>query len=256
MTTKLLSKTALDTIDQYLHFKVGNAECAVPYFNNKRLMLRNAFRANVGKGNPKEILDEVEILGLKEKIKLENWTNESLKKFMCDQNIGIDCSGLAYYILAAENKSRGLGLLRSHLAFPFDKGLRRLVAKVRPVENTDVLTFAHTNNSNVVNLKDVQPGDFITMTGAESERNHILIIHRVDFQDSAPSSIHYTHSIAWPDDGQYGHGVRQGLIQIIDFSKSLIEQNWIEKEKTGAENPTRSRALISKIEIRRLKWWQ
>ncbi len=71
MNTKLISKPALDTIDQYLHFKVGTAQCAVPYFNNRHKRQRAGLRAAIGKGSPKEIFDEVEIVGMKEKISLK-----------------------------------------------------------------------------------------------------------------------------------------------------------------------------------------
>jgi hypothetical protein len=284
MNTKLLSKPALDTIDQYLHFKVGTAECAVPYFNNRHKRQRAGLRAVVGKGSPKEIFDEVEILGMKEKIKAETWTDDSLKKFMCDADIGIDCSGLDYYILSSENKTRSNGSLDRHLTFPNRSFFRRLAAKFRPVENADVLTFANKKNSILVDLKDIQPGDFITIVSnkenaaasrrnpffserseekndyrrekaAEIERNHIVVIHQVDYQNFVPTTIHYTHSIAWPDDGQYGHGVRQGMIEIIEPTKGIIDQKWTEKGKTGPENPTYLRAKISKTEVRRLKWW-
>ena len=280
MNTKLLSKPALETIDQYLHFKVGTAECAVPYFNNKHNRQRAGLRAAVGKGSPKEIFDEVEILGLKEKIKVETWIDDSLKKFMCDQNIGIDCSGLAYYILQAENKARGKGSMDRHLTFPNRNLFRRLAAKFRPVENADVLTFSNEKNSMSIDMQKIEPGDFITMTanqetGQENknkdkknnfqedasrqnksdERNHIVVIHQVDYQNFVPTIIHYTHSIAWPDDGQYGHGVRQGVIEILELTKELLDQKWIEKGKTGTENPTYLRAKISKTEMRRLKWW-
>ena len=263
MNTKLISKPALDTIDQYLHFKVGTAKCAVPYFNNKNKRQRAGLRAAIGKGSPKEIFDEVEIVGMKEKISTETWTDVLLKKFMCDSDIGIDCSGLVFYVLSSENKTRGNGSLDRHLAFPNRSLFRSLAAKFRPVENADVLTFANEKNSIPVDLKDIQPGDFITMTiikenRAEktlSERNHIIIIHQVDYQNFTPTIIHYTHSIAWPDDGQYGHGVRQGTIEVLEPTKEITEQKWIEKEKMGTENPTYLRAKISKTEIRRLKWW-
>ena len=278
MNTKLLSKPALDTIDQYLHFKVSTAECAVPYFNNKHKRQRAGLRAAIGKGSPKEIFDEVEILGMKEKIKAETWTDDSLKKFMCDSDIGIDCSGLAYYILSVENKTRGKGSIDRHVTFPNRSFFRRLAAKFRPVENTDVLTFTNRKNSILVDLKDIRPGDFITMTtnqeiiqenktgknnfqentfqqNESDERNHIVVIHQVEYQNFAPTTIHYTHSIAWPEDGQYGHGVRQGMIEIFEPTKSLTEQKWTEKGKTDPENPTYLRAKISKTEARRLKWW-
>jgi len=279
VNTKLLSKPALDTIDQYLHFKVGTAECAVPYFNNKKKLQRAGLRAAIGKGSPKEIFDEVEIAGMKEKIKPEVWTDVLLKKFMCDSDIGIDCSGLAYYILAAENRARGKGSIDRHISFPNRSFLRRLAAKFRPVENTDVLTFSNEKNSMSIDMQKIEPGDFITMTanqetGQENkdkdkknnfqedaprqnksgERNHIVVIHQVDYQNFAPTAIHYTHSIAWPDDGQYGHGVRQGMIEILEPTKGIVEQTWTEKEKMGQENPTYLRAKISKTEIRRLKW--
>jgi len=256
MNTKLLSQPALDMIDQYLHFKVGTAECAVPYFNNKNKRQRAGLRAAIGKGSPKEIFDEVEIVGMKEKIRPDMWTDVLLKKFMCDSDIGIDCSGLAYYALAAENKARGNGSIDRHIAFPNKSFVRRLAAKFRPVENTDVLVLADGRNSVIVDLQKIEPGDFITMTGVETERNHIIVVHQVDYQNFVPTSIHYTHSIAWPDDGQYGHGVRQGMIEIFEPTKNLLEQKWTEKGKTGAENPTYLRAKISKTEIKRLKWWK
>jgi hypothetical protein len=263
MNTKLLSKPALDTIDQYLHFKVGTAECAVPYFNNRHKRQRAGLRAAIGKGSPKEIFDEVEIVGMKEKISSETWTDVLLKKFMCDSDIGIDCSGFAYYILAAENRAKGYGSIDRHLTFPNRSFLRRLAAKFRPVENADVLTFLNDNNSMSIDIQKIEPGDFITMTtikenGAEKtpgERNHIIVIHQIDYQNFVPTTIHYTHSIAWPEDGQYGHGVRQGMIEILEPTKGIIEQKWTEKGKAGAENPTYLRAKISKTEIRRLKWW-
>src|ERR1035437_5878444 len=141
MNTKLLSKPSLDTIDQYLHFKVGTAECAVPYFNNKRRAQRGSLRVLVGKGSPKELHEEVEIMALKEKIPPTAFTNESLKKLMIDEGLGIDCSGLAYYTLDAESRARGKGSIDRHLAFLYAKSLLGYVAaKLRPVKNTDVLT--------------------------------------------------------------------------------------------------------------------
>ena len=135
------------------------------------------------------------------------------------------------------------------IAFPNRSFLRRLAAKFGPIENTDVVTFTDNKNSITIDLQKIEPGDFITMTGTETERNHILIIHQVDYQNFVPTAIHYTHSIAWPDDGEYGHGVRQGLIEVLEPAKSLLEQKWTEKGKTGAENPTCVCAKISKTEM-------
>ena len=253
MNTKLLSRPAQETMDQYLHFKVGAAECAVPYFNNKHIRQRAGLRAVAGKGSPREIFDEVEIQGMRENIRHTDWTNDLLKRFMCDNDIGIDCSGLAYYILDAEMRGLGKKALDRHLDFPDRSFLRRFIAKFRPAENADVLVFANDCNSAAIDWQKIQPGDFLTMTGSESERNHIVVVSQVDYQNFVPTSIHYTHSIAWPNDGQYGHGVRQGTIEVIDATKGLLDQRWTEKEKTGAENPTYLRAQTSKTEARRIK---
>lgn len=254
MNTKLLSQSALDTIDQYLHFRVGAAQCNVPYFNNKRKPQRAALRAVIGKGSPREILDEVEIAGSREHINRPAWTDSLLKRFMCDHDIGIDCSGLAYYILDAENRARGMGSLDRHLAFPDRSLFRRMAAKLRPVENADVVVFAHEKNGSPVPLKGVLPGDLVTMIDAETARNHVLVIHQVDYQNFVPMALHYTHSIAWSDDGEFGHGARQGVIEILDPAKPLVEQKWIEKEKAGDANGTLSRAKSSKTELRRFRW--
>ena len=126
--------------------------------------------------------------------------------------------------------------------------------KLNPVKNADVLTFADEKNSSAIGMEDILPGDFITMCGTETERNHIVIAHEVDYQNLAPIALRYTHSIAWPDDGQYGHGVRQGSIEIVEPAKGILDQKWTEKEKTGEENLTFIRAKVSTTEIRRLKW--
>lgn len=168
----------------------------------------------------------------------------SLKKFLVDRNIGIDCSGLVYHILNPK-----------HLSFPFSTGfIGNLRAKFRPVENTSVASLAHEKNSKVVTLSEVMPGDIITMLGGpeNDERDHILVIHQIDYKDFLPATIYYTHAVAWPTDGEYGHGVRQGIIEITGITKPIAEQRWIEAEKTGEENYTFTRAQKSITSLRRL----
>lgn len=67
--------------------------------------------------------------------------------------------------------------------------------------------------------------------------------------------IHYVHSIALPSDGEYGHGVREGTIEITDINKPITEQKWTEAGKTGMENYTCARAQKALTEIRRLRWF-
>jgi hypothetical protein len=261
MNTKTLSQPALAVIDQYLNFhvdKIGAVSagahqqgltCSIPYYNNKRNGVRGGLRALSGKGSPRDIFDEVEIIMLKEKIPVASLTDETFKWFLVDHNIGIDCSGFAYYILNAEGHARGKKSIERHLSFPLSKGfIRKIRCLLRPVGNTGVGTFAHAENSTSVLLKDIQVGDMITMLDDDKSRDHILVVHQIEYQNFIPTTIHYSHSIAWPTDGQYNHGVRQGKIDIIDINKPITEQIW-------SENETFTRSQKAKTDLRRLKWF-
>ncbi len=272
MNTKTLSNRALSVIDQYLHFRVGQAMsdvslltstsrqavCSIPYFNNKTVKARAALRANTGKGSPQEILEEIQAIIVKNHVATDALTDESLKKFLTDNNIGIDCSGFSYYILNAESEDINKGPLDKHISFVNCHGLvGKLRCSLRPIENCDVATLAHDKNSRTISLKDVQPGDMITMIGGpdNNDRDHILVIHQVEYQNFVPTKIHYSHVMAYPEDGIYGTGVKQGVIEIIKPEAGLLDQKWNENGKDGANNRIFIRAQKSETEIRRLKWF-
>jgi hypothetical protein len=257
MNTKTLSTRALSVIDQYLHFKVGNAVCSVPYFNNKTVKARAALSVYVGKGSPKEIFDEVQSLGLKNHVDMKILADESLKKLLVDNNIGVDCSGFSYYILNAESEERGKGSLGKHVHFIRAHGLfGKFLSAMNPVKNIDVETLTDKKNSLAVPLQEIQPGDIITMIGGpdNNNRNHILVIHQMEYQNFVPIEIHYSHVVAYPEDGIYGTGVKQGVIEILKPELGLLEQRWIENGKEGLNNRIFTRAQKSRTEVRRLKW--
>ncbi|MFA5813675.1 MAG: hypothetical protein WC862_04155, partial [Patescibacteria group bacterium] len=150
-----------------------------------------------------------------------------------------------YHILDAESKARGQGPLKKHLKFPNIKNpLRKLLTKLRTVENVSVEILAHKKNSREIELKNIQPGDLIIMldSGLGADRDHVLIIHQIDYENNAPKIIYYSHSLNWSTDGKYNHGVRQGVIEIIDIKKPLDEQRWVENGKEDEENETFMRA--------------
>ncbi len=243
MNTKLLSQEALDIINQYKNFQIGNAICSIPYFNNKTKGIRGGLRVEVGKGSPKDIFDEVKQKAFEQKVDTKLFTSDTLKKFLVDNNIGIDCSGFAYYVLAIPDK---------YLHFPFAKGiLGKLKAKIRPIENTDVATLAHDKNSKVIPVSKVQVGDMITMIN-NIERDHILIINQIEYQNFLPTTIHYVHAVAWPTDGEYEHGIHEGTIEVLNNEKLIIDQKWVENGKIGDENYTFARGQKSLTELRRL----
>ena len=258
MNTKTLSTRSSAVIDQYSYFKIGNAVCSVPYFNNKTTRQRATLRANGGKGSPKDIFEEVESVLLKAHVALDSLTDESLKKLLTDSNLGIDCSAFAYYVLNAENEEHDKGGLDKHISFVNCHGLLgKMRCSLRPVENCDVSTLANDKNSHVIQLTEMAPGDIITMIGdeEENERDHILVIHQVEYQNFVPYEIHYSHAVAYPEDGVYGTGIKQGVIQITDINKPITEQAWIENEKRCENNRIFVRAKKSKTEVRRLNWF-
>ncbi len=257
MNTKVLSSRALSVIDQYLHFRLGSAICSIPYFNNKTVKARASLRPLIGKGSPEEIYEEVETILLKNHIKSDSLADESLKKLLADADLGIDCSAFAYYVLNAENEEVGKGALDKHLSFVNCTGVvGKLRCALRPIENCDVSTLAHEKNSRIVEAKDAQPGDMIIMTGGPAgfERDHILVVHQVECQNFIATRIHYSHAAAYPADGIYGTGVKQGEIEMLDPAKPLLEQRWTENSTEGSGNFIFTRAQKSKTEIRRLNW--
>ncbi len=190
--------------------------------------MRAGLRVLIGKGSVDDIVEEAMLIALREKIDLKKLDAAGLKKFLVDSHLGIDCSGLAYHVLDAELKSRGLGGLNKYLKFPFIKNpFRKLLTLLRPVESAGVQTISNEQNSVEIKLSDIKPGDLIVILGGgeKQDRNHVLIVHEV-----SEDKIKYTHSMQWPSDGQYNHGVRQSEIEITDKNKNILEQIWFEPE--------------------------
>lgn len=243
MKTESLSPASLAIIEGYTN---------VPYFNNKSKGRRAGLRVEIGKGSPQEISDEVKDMALREKNDIKNLSGVSLKKFMVEHNLGIECSGFVFHVLNEEIKSRGKGNLASLLSFPFSTGfIGGIRAKLRPIENTDVKTFAHDQNSKSIQMKDVRIGDIVTMI-SETKSDHILVVYQIDYENNVPKTLYYTHAMAWPTDGEFNHGLHKGKIEISDINKPLIKQTWIELEKEGQENYTFMRAQKLVTVLRRL----
>lgn len=258
METKTLSDNSLKIIEQYQNFKIGNAVCSIPYFNNRTLGLRGALRVESGKGSIDDLKEEIEQKIFKEKLDIKSFDNDSLKRYLVDNNLGIDCSAFAYYILNEESKNKGKGEIEKNLSFPFCKGiLGKIKCKIRPIENANVQTFAHEENSKTISIKEILVGDIITMLGVSDDydRDHILIVYKIDYENSTPKNIYYTHTISWPTDGKYNHGIHDGKIEILNINENLIKQKWIENDKTDEENFTFVKAKKSKTELRRINWF-
>jgi hypothetical protein len=258
MNTISLSELALDVIKGYTELTVGSGSVSVPYFNNNTTRTRMALRVHVGKGSPSDIREELETVLVKNHVDRNTVSGEILKKLLTDNNLGIDCSAYAYYILDAESRYRGLGHINRRLKFIRSYGpLGKMMSYLRPVENCDVRTFAHDSNSRSIQIADAKPGDLVTMTdGPEgADRNHVLIVTSVVTENGVLKKLLYTHAVAYPEDGLYGTGIKYGSIEITNPAGLLTDQTWTESGTAEKAAIIVARARKSKTDIRRLKWF-
>ncbi len=239
MKTTTLTPTALTTLNQYLRLPFKNLSLPTPYFINKKNKIRGALRSLIGKGTPEDIVEEALIFSLKEKINLKELNAEQLRHFLASHHLGVDCSGLVFHILDAELKGRKKSPLGRSLTFFPKNFLQKITFFLRPAENASVVIFKNDANSSIIPLKNVQPGDIITISdaGPDHAYQHIILIYQIDYENDLPTTLHYIHSIRLPADGEE-HGARTGQIHITDISRPLIQQKWTEKDKTNTDNAT------------------
>lgn len=271
----MLSPKAEQLIATYLNlpFK-GILGVRCPYLNNARLHQRGQLRVLVGKGSPQEIVEEAQIVSihyhhgifdkngdccLHDDHDGHDTTAETIRTFLINNNLGVECSGFVTHVLRAhylETKKIDSTKLM-HIVSPHHI-LRWFIACFRPIENINVKTYTNDTNTTVIasdknsfDSTKLQPGDLITMleTGPGNKRNHIVLIREI-----AKNKLHYVHARAWTSEGKYGHGVTVGTITITKPKGSLLDQTWEEKGVTGDKNETWLEAKNARsLEIRRLK---
>ncbi len=263
--TMRLDGAARAMIDSYLALPLG-AKPSCPYFNNRRRGVRSQLRVLKGKGAPHEIAEEAEINALHMRLTIDALPADKLKEFLVKQDLGVDCSGFAYHVLdalAREKTGKGLPAFVKSNRTGF---VRSLLARLRPAENMGVATFANDRNSKTINASEARPGDIVVFlgTGKDGLYNHMVVITGIERIGSATvagderqTRIAYAHSYAWPSDGAYGHGVREGeiLFRGGGDGDDLLKGVWTEKGATGVDNYTYESARTAKdVSARRLNF--
>ncbi|PIT87794.1 MAG: hypothetical protein COU31_01030 [Candidatus Magasanikbacteria bacterium CG10_big_fil_rev_8_21_14_0_10_40_10] len=252
-------------INDYLELPfVGVSGVRCPYYIGKKSLQRGQLRVLIGKGAPREIVEEAKIIsiqyshGIFDKhglchIPPEKKANE-LKNYLIDTGLGIDCSGFVIQVLDEHYlETKNIRLSRALHIAPAKHFIRYLISRLRPVENISVRVLADERNSEPVrSLNNIHAGDLVIMldTGRNHKRDHILLITQV-----TDKSIFYAHARAWSNEGKYGHGVAVGEIQIVNpAKKNLLDQNWLERGYQAEKNETYLEAKNAKVlQIRRLK---
>lgn len=269
----MLSPKAEQKIKEYFNLPFSELKgVRCPYFINTRTNRRGQLRGLIGRGSPKEIVEEAKILSIQYNKNIFDKTGhcrlhghaenaivvESVRKFLIDNNLGIDCSGLVSHILIEHLKETKNVNLTRHFKFESNNFFRRLINRLRPIENMSVRAYTQDTNTSLIaegekniDWTKISPADLIIMlkTGPKQNRNHILLITGNDGQ-----KINYVHSRAWSGEGQYGHGVTRGEIIINNPSGNLLAQQWLEKNQTDSDNETFLEAKNAEtLEIRRIK---
>jgi len=263
MTSLTLTPAAESVIERYLHFRIGPAECSVPYFNNRTIRARGALAARVGKGSPQEIREEAEMLLFKHHVSIPDLTGEKLKEFLVEHSLGIDCSGFAYHVLDAESRARGKSGLAKSMTVERTGGLfRKLVNGFNISKSVDVAAFTDPTNSEEIGLGSARAGDIVCMIGGpdQGDRDHILVIREVVLAGagaaasaSTPKFIRYSHAVSYPNDGVYGSGIKEGEIEAIKPEGSLADQLWRESGSVQGAAAIFARVSSSQASLRRLK---
>jgi len=249
-----MTESAQKIIENYKNLKIGNKTIPCPYFINKGQKVRGALRVLIGKGSPKDIEEEVALMALKSKVNLKKMNEKEIAEFLVEKKIGLDCSGFVYHVMDAELAAKGKKLSKT-ITFPKKGLLRKILTKLRPAENTSVAVLFDDKNTKEIKTKDIEAGDLILMleTGKNHDLNHVLLITKKEDKKNK-TLLHYAHSLKWKNELPGEHGVREGVIELVDTKKPLTKQVWIEKGKKGKENETFERALSAKrLKIGRLK---
>ncbi|MFA7653474.1 MAG: hypothetical protein WCX97_00315 [Candidatus Magasanikbacteria bacterium] len=281
----MLSPKAQKLMNEYLSLPfsgVGSVRC--PYFVNTRVEKRGQIRSLVGKGTPKEIVEEAKIISIQyhrgvfdhagrycincEHIEDKKEDANNIRKFLIDSHLGIDCSGLVTHILRTHYlETQNIDITNKLISHIPANLLRKMIMRLRPVESIGVKS-GYSKDASTQKLGDeiagydysnIQAGDIIIMleTGPNKKRNHMLLITNCDHR-----TIQYVHARAWSGEGQYGHGVNTGEIQILTPDKGLLAQEWIEKSPALSDDlfhqsNTNETFLEAKnasvLEIRRVK---
>ena len=263
----MLSPSAQKILNEYFNLPFdGILGVRCPYLNNARLKQRAQLRVLVGKGTPQEIIEEAKIISIQYHAGLFDKTGhcclhnehtgkeinpDEIRKFLVDHNLGIECSGFVTQILRAHYKeTANIDIVRKFYITSPRNFARWLVSLLRPIENISVRRYADDRNTQKIKWAEVQAGDVIVMleTGPQNKRNHILLI-----TEKTEDIIKYAHARAWVSEGKYGHGVSKGEIKVTNKSGSLLDQQWLEMDKTGEQNETFLEVKQAKVlEVRRI----
>lgn len=199
------SKILWQAYEQFM-LPLGGKKVPTPYRKNELGSLQKVGPEFQGKSSPEVLTKTTKKLAREQSFNLEAATVEQIRDFMRKNQLGIDCSGFTYRLL------------------------NYLVRKVSG-QTLEAAGFPHVGRTNVAKLtadeytievdqvNDIKPGDLIKLMNNQATWHCLVVLEKNDRQ------IIYAHSSSEPAPG----GVSQNFIEIIDRTKPLRDQKWLEK---------------------------
>ena len=166
-------------LDQYLHLRIAGKKVRCPYWKDR-------FKEEIwgpfgGKGKPYQIIGATLKIAREQKISLDKLTLLQIRRFMKKNRIGIDCSGLAYWLLDALDREKGGDGLEDDI--PNAQGRFLIRADVRMLTNDKV-------SAPIKKIPKIQVGDMIKL----HKGKHIAVIIRIKKVRYAIKELIYAHS--------------------------------------------------------------
>lgn len=221
---KKLPASAQKIVIQYTNLRIGNKTLVTPYFMNENG--KKDRRVFIGKGTSQEIKQATEKLALQNKFDVYQASEEQIKNFMIAYELGIDCSGFIAWTLNEITKERLHKPIWEVLQFSMLPLTGQFKRYLRPVENISVKVLTHPLNSHTIkDLRQIQAGDMIRVLNG----HHILLISEIEYdKEHTPIRFKYINSTEYKNKK---YGIREGIVEIKDINKYLIEQKWIDEEQ-------------------------
>jgi hypothetical protein len=225
----------IDFIDEYFNLPLGGKKVRCPYhINAKRHKQRMGLRVLIGKGTPREIVQESLIYEKLRGVDFQSMSKTEIREFMVKRHIGVDCSGLAVHVLNKWLNTIGKKSFWKYIKFPKIGLYRKIAIKLRPVENIPAnLLTGDLNTYKISNYNNVKPGDLIRSKIPKRRKNlkdiyHVMLITEVIKEMGEVSKFKYVNSVRGYEDK---HGVRYGEVIVKDSERSLQYQEWTDSYK-------------------------
>ena len=223
---KQLPDEVAEIANAFLNIEIEGKTFPSPYFMNKAKSFAHASLS--GKGTPGQITDLVKSTAYAFSFDLKTASVNEIRQFMLKNDIGIDCSGLAYQLM---NKwvmlKKGKPLIK-FLKMPRNP-LRKALINMRSISQISAEKLTNLENTDPVALRNIEPGDLIRAKGIP-KGDHVLVVTDVERDKGIVKSFEYIQSIS-----KYGdeNGVRLGKVIVKNQLEPLEKQEWTDKDKDG-----------------------